>query len=508
MSLSACGYSRHTVTFDSNGGSSVPSQTVAKGDKVTKPEDPTRNGYDFVNWTYQGEEWSFIQHVVTEDMTLLANWSIINYKITYKLNGGTNASSNPSTYTVEDTIALANPSKAGYSFAGWTLNGEPISTIQAGTYGNLKLVANWSINSYNVTVTSSDENKGTVSGSGTYEYNSEVTVAATPNNGYVFNGWYSDSQLKNKVSSDAAYTFSMPDSNLSLYAKFWTQEEEEEEWNIAHGVIPTISSDGKTLTYGLYPQTIVDDNTIINELNKLTTTESNGWYLYEDEYYAKQVADPYKRSYTFSNGKNIVDGYTYWFKCEPIVWRILANDNGEYFVLSEMLIDTHCYHNSWEQRTIDGKEICPNNYKHSDIRAWLNNDFYNSAFALNTEHILTTEVDNSASTTAQPINKYACENTLDKVFLPSYQDYKNTNYGFNSDSDREAKVTDYVLARYAIQYNDCGYYCTRSPDFYIGSGVWGVSRTGYLCFDYVFEGFYIDNDDHSCVRPCLSISIS
>ena len=53
-------------------------------------------------------------------------------------------------------------------------------------------------------------------------------------------------------------------------------------------------------------------------LNKLTTTESNGWYLDEGEYYAKRIAYPYSSSFQFDNGTTIVEGKTYWFKCIEI----------------------------------------------------------------------------------------------------------------------------------------------------------------------------------------------
>ena len=46
-------------------------------------------------------------------------------------------------------------------------------------------------------------------------------------------------------------------------------------------------------------------------LNELTTTESNGWYLYEGEYYAKRTAHSYSSSYQFDNGTTIVEGKTY-----------------------------------------------------------------------------------------------------------------------------------------------------------------------------------------------------
>lgn len=65
----------HTVIFNSNGGSLVEPQHVKHGEKITKPNNPTRDDYIFDKWTYQGEEWSFVGYVVTTDMTLDANWT-------------------------------------------------------------------------------------------------------------------------------------------------------------------------------------------------------------------------------------------------------------------------------------------------------------------------------------------------------------------------------------------------------------------------------------------------
>ena len=69
------------------------------------------------------------------------------------------------------------------------------------------------------------------------------------------------------------------------------------------GAKPELSSDGKTLTYGLYPQTYVSDETLIGELNKLTTSNASGWYLHNDTYYAKRIAKTYSTAYTLKAEK-------------------------------------------------------------------------------------------------------------------------------------------------------------------------------------------------------------
>ncbi len=66
----------HTVTFDAQGGSPVPeAQEIRHGEKLTRPDDPTLEGFVFDGWYYQCEKWSFVGFVVTEDMTLTAQWS-------------------------------------------------------------------------------------------------------------------------------------------------------------------------------------------------------------------------------------------------------------------------------------------------------------------------------------------------------------------------------------------------------------------------------------------------
>ena len=66
----------HTVTFDAQGGSPVPEvQEVKHLGKASKPENPVKDGFLFDGWYYQGEKWSFVGYVVTEDMTLTAQWS-------------------------------------------------------------------------------------------------------------------------------------------------------------------------------------------------------------------------------------------------------------------------------------------------------------------------------------------------------------------------------------------------------------------------------------------------
>ena len=67
----------YTVTFNSNGGSSVTSQKVTKGEKAKKPTDPTKDGYDFEGWKDEnGSSFNF-NTTINSDITLTASWKKI-----------------------------------------------------------------------------------------------------------------------------------------------------------------------------------------------------------------------------------------------------------------------------------------------------------------------------------------------------------------------------------------------------------------------------------------------
>ena len=275
-------------------------------------------------------------------------------------------------------------------------------------------------------------------------------------------------------------------------------------------VEPTIDEETNTVTYGIYPQTVVDDETLLSSLNELTTPESNGWYLYNNEYYVKHAADPAQiGAYKFSNGNTIVKDTIYWYKCEPIVWDILSKNDNEYLLLSHVLLDEHNFYDSTEDRIIDGQTIHANNYEYSDMRSWLNNDFYNHAFIYGGSRIIETLVDNSASTTHNNTNPYACNNTSDKVFALSYKDYRNAAYGFSTSTGasntRFALTTDWTRANKAVimnttgQYAYNGIYATRSPrsdKSYFSSGIYN---------DGSYSGGNV-NGYGACVRPAITIT--
>ena len=106
----------YTVTFLSDGENVAPSQIRANA-PAARPADPTKEGYTFTGW-YKGEEkWNFAD-AVTESLTLTAKWTANRYTITFDTAGGSEIAPITQDYGTAVT-APENPTKTSYTFAGW-----------------------------------------------------------------------------------------------------------------------------------------------------------------------------------------------------------------------------------------------------------------------------------------------------------------------------------------------------------------------------------------------------
>lgn len=255
---------------------------------------------------------------------------------------------------------------------------------------------------------------------------------------------------------------------------------------------PKAEAEGKTykvgdiIEFGSYPQSKVTDSSLVSALNKASKKwvsygyySGNGsydimvqgdWMEYADftyngtKYRAVTFSQyrPYRTSAVFSSGNSYQDnnGYTtnntYYFKYESLKWRVLDHSTG--LALCESIIDSQAYSDtaySYERDPYGytaywndaAHTHYANDYATSSIRAWLNDDFYNTAFSSSQKaSILTSELDNKAYSTSY--SEYDSETTYDKVFLLSWSEMQNTAYGFTantrSSSTRQAKGTDYA----------------------------------------------------------------
>lgn len=103
-----------TATFNSAGGTpTFNSVTGTPPLAVSSPGTPTRTGYNFTGYSPS------LPTTINTDTTFTAQWTPINFTISYVMNGGTNNPSNPSSYNIETpTITLLNPTRSGFFFTG------------------------------------------------------------------------------------------------------------------------------------------------------------------------------------------------------------------------------------------------------------------------------------------------------------------------------------------------------------------------------------------------------
>ena len=320
----------------------------------------------------------------------------------------------------------------------------------------------------------------------------------------------------------------------------------------------TYTRDGNYIYFGSYPQTKVTDSVIINALdgykgtlpskgnnqgwnrcqdylcrNNLEIKIAGMWYkdvnyngekyraVYFENYRAEDAEDDFGADVLFEYG--YIADLVYWFKYEPIKWRILTEKNGSAFLMSEIAIDGQAYYSAdfnsmiddyyldtiyqpLPPRTVNGKSIYFNNYAESTIREWLNKTFYTTAFSsLQQSLIKTTLVDNSAASTYphdnptgynEGKNEYACENTNDKIFLLSVNDVTNDAYGL-SKTNLQLKCSDYSKSQglFSMYLDDNDNY---------GNCVWSlrspVERNNFCAQ-------FIDYDGDYCDYPGTSISV-
>lgn len=251
------------------------------------------------------------------------------------------------------------------------------------------------------------------------------------------------------------------------------------------------------IEFGDWPQSVKEENISISSEEIII----NGWTCYKGSdggFYVKLVASPVTMTNSngeevyckFDNGVTIEQGQTYYFKMEPLRWRVLAYKyGGRKFLHCEKAI-TNCPYYIYDRipcsdlynRVIPGTDITVtnSNYEYSQIRAFLNsyeyldfnskingeyvgNGFIDRAFSKEAQKLIVTmNIDNSHDSLCEYDSvihpgEHGCNNTNDKIFLLSKSELTNPKYGYvETISDRiyswQKKTTDYARAR-GIRWN-------------------------------------------------------
>ena len=276
---------------------------------------------------------------------------------------------------------------------------------------------------------------------------------------------------------------------------------------------------GTIINFGSYPQSRVNDTVTINNLDGVTkkwksynyysgtgslsygNMKPSDYMKYADivfsgnKYRAVTFSEyrPYCTGYTHSDGTYQDDngyytGNTYYFKYEPLKWRVLDASTG--MVICDSAIDSQPYNNyilysGSEYWGDSNKKHYASNWEYSSLRAWLNNDFYNTAFSkMQQDRIKELTRENKSTYDS----KYDSNPTSDKITLLSYWDVLNTSYGFSSsyntnDTARQRKGTDYAKCQ--------GLWVVSTSSSYSGNSWWWLRspRDSYHALDVDYEGW-------------------
>ena len=202
-----------TVKFNSNGGTKVDNQKVKKGEKAIEPKNITKYGFIFDGWYINSKKYDF-DTPVTKGITLYAKWSedtnIPRYTVKFDSNKGSNVSSQR---VIEDKTATApkNPTRSGYKFVEWQLNGKKYD-FKTKVTKDITLKAVWK-ELEKFTVTFDSDNGTKVQSQTITEGNTAKEPSKPTKDGYTFKEWQLDGKtfsFKTKITKNitlkAVYT--------------------------------------------------------------------------------------------------------------------------------------------------------------------------------------------------------------------------------------------------------------------------------------------------------------
>lgn len=166
----------YTITFDTDGGSTIETLTLKSGDAVKQPLNPIKTGYEFAGWNPE-----IPAFMPNQNITFKALWTIKQYTLHFDTDGGSLKDDIVLDY--QSTIGpIDEPTKLGYTFRGWDALIPVVMPLEG-----LTLKALWDINEYTITF---DTDGGTLIEAIILPYQSIVETIETPTKpGYEFIGW-------------------------------------------------------------------------------------------------------------------------------------------------------------------------------------------------------------------------------------------------------------------------------------------------------------------------------
>lgn len=291
----------------------------------------------------------------------------------------------------------------------------------------------------------------------------------------------------------------------------------EDDPNTGNEGLTGAEKTGDIIKFGSYPQSKVTDEAIIDGLNSQSLSwksynyysgtgswddgnmTSSDYMLYADflyggekyravtfsEYRTYETGDTSSASNSCQDDNGYFANNVYYFKYEPLKWRVLDASTG--LVICDSAIDSQPYNNYilyaddywWGD---SDKKHYASNWEYSSLRAWLNNEFYNTAFSK-------MQQDRIKEMTRENKSTYDSNPTSDKITLLSYDEVLNKNYGFSpsystNDTARQRKGTDYAKCQglyVSSSYGGTSWWWLLSPSSYYYAPE--VDYDGWACSD-------------------------
>ena len=290
------------VSFNTDGGSTINSQTVDYNSKATRPAtDPSKDGYTFVDWyDSEGNVWSFTANLITENTTIYAHWTINQYEITIESANDdavtVNSGDINGIYDYNTLLKITANVKEGYTFAGWYEGTKLVSNSANYDYvlpsRDVTLVAKYTVNKYTVTVTVGRNVSGidisnvTVTGAGTYDYNSTITITTTFADDYHYvAGYRTDITGTSKIILDGSVVVKDNPLTLTVPARdfFVIVYIDSTTFNLAVSKSTNTGSEGTNPDFDVYgthysSTTVRADREVTLHATEIDGYTFNGWY--------------------------------------------------------------------------------------------------------------------------------------------------------------------------------------------------------------------------------------
>ena len=427
----------YLIHLDTAGGTVESNEIKVTFDSAYSLPTPTYKGYDFLGWfdenqvSYSSGLWN-----QANDLYLTAHWNLHDYAISYALEGGTNAATNPATYTVTSgDIVLADPTRMGYSFSGWTTptSSTPVKgyTIKNGSTGDLTFTANWYANTYTVTY---DAGEGTVAHpTDTFVFDASYALPTPTRTGYVFAHWLNGAgpvpstgswAIPQNVTLTAAWSAR---SDITYVANYYGQNIADDQYTLMESV-PAIGTADQTVTLQAKAYTGFSPTKAA-----LTQTISPDGLTTFDFYYTRNA---YTLSFV-SNGGDPLNDVTLRYQ-QSLSASIVATRNGHTF-------------GGWFDSYDQSQEFIAMPATNAKVYAWWSEEtkacrfsvsFASDAATLNASNGLSGKVVvpsfiNDCPVTAIGIKTFAANATITQVTLPSTV----TSIGLGSFQNCSALIT-------------------------------------------------------------------